>query len=132
MEILLELVLGGVIELFGELFLYLVSEVLSKLFCELCLPPSGSVKSLLLRASFSGILLGAISLVIVPTPFMKSHSLRMLLLCTVPLFVGTLTMLAGNSAQRNNRPRSEYDGFVFGALFALCFGLARFAAQLFG
>lgn len=125
MEIIFELLF----QLFGELILQVVFEVLA----ELGLHSFRSEKRKRLSLWWAipgyiifGFLAGILSLIIFPNLFLTSRALQLVGVILLPVLAGFVMALLGAWRRRREQELIRLDRFAFGYLFALAMALVRF------
>jgi hypothetical protein len=131
MEEVLWAICNLLFELFGELILGMVVEFLADLtarsFSRVDSESPRSWITMVLRWSFIGALLGAISLMFFPDHFVKPRGWRGLNLLLAPLLGGGVMLaLLGGWHYRRGRRVIELEKFSCGWGFAFAFALVRF------
>jgi hypothetical protein len=125
MEFLFELLF----ELIGEFLLSLVFEALAEAgfhsFAKKARKPRSPILS-----GFGYLLWGAIagglSLLIFPTSFVHSQSMKIANLIITPIILGAAMMLIGKIRKKRGQQNVALDKFTYGFLFALGMSLVRF------
>ena len=129
-EILLQ-VLGFVFELFGEVLLQVIFEVLAEIgFHSLKDPFRDSRPSHPLLAALGygllGALAGAVSVVLVPQALVIRPALRIANLILSPIAAGLVMSLLRSFRLRRGQAPVGLDSFAYGYAFALAMALVRF------
>lgn len=92
------------------------------------MPPGGKVVlKVLLCAGFAA-LLGFLSSIPFPDPFIESEAGRIAYLVIVPVALGEGMAMIGRFMSARGRNRTSLESFGFGWLFAFSFALVRFIA----
>ncbi|WP_404370624.1 hypothetical protein AB5I39_02315 [Sphingomonas sp. MMS24-J45] len=125
MEAILEIIL----QFLGEVVLQIVIECLSEaglhMFAEASEKPPNAFVSVLLYTIF-GTIAGALSLLILPHPFITNLALREANVLITPLIAGGAMMLVGRWRDKKGQERFGIDRFGYAFVFALSMALIRF------
>lgn len=73
-----------------------------------------------------GAIAGGLSLLILPTLFVQSHSLQLMNVVLTPIAAGLAMMAIGAWRRRRDQEVIRLDKFAYGYLFALAMALVRF------
>lgn len=73
-----------------------------------------------------GAIMGGLSLILLPSPFIKSHAGRIANLLLTRLAAGVVMAAIGTWRLRRGKDTIRLDRFAYGYLFALAMGLIRF------
>lgn len=126
MEVLLSLVL----EFFSEIVLQILFEALAEAGLHLFkrTPPAVPRSPWLLALGYAclGLVLGGVSLLLVPHPFIHSKSLRVANLLFTPIASGAAMALIGTLRTRLGKPALALDRFSYGFVFAFAMTAVRF------
>ena len=127
---ILELILEAILYLFGEILFAIVWEVIGRLvglfaFSRLPAALDRQRNVVAFRAVLLGLILGAVSLLIVSHPILKEPALQYVNLLISPLFVGIWSLLIRENQIKRDKQATELDSFGFGFTFAFVFALVR-------
>lgn len=130
MEFLIELLL----ELFGEVLLQVLGELLAEWGVYLTRPterrkPSHPLVSLLGYALL-GLLIGALSLLLLPHSLLPGKGLRLANLVLSPLLSGAVLAWIGQWRARRGSPVPVRNRFMQGLVFAFAMAAVRYVATL--
>lgn len=126
MEVLIELLLG----FFGELVLPLIWEIFAEVGLRSLVEPFKKEPSPWVAAlgySVFGAALGGLSLLVLPRHMLGSHGLRVVSVALSPVVAGFGMATIGAWRARRGQRVLRIDRFAYGYVFALAFGLVRFA-----
>jgi uncharacterized membrane protein len=130
-EIIIQL-LGWIFEIFGELLIQAVGELIFELLGHCIKEPFRRPKPIhpwvaaIAYAAF-GAIAGAISLWLLPTLFISAHWLRIVNLFLTPFVAGILMAMLGAWRQRQEQEIIRLDRFSYGFCFAFSMAVVRFA-----
>jgi uncharacterized membrane protein len=130
-EIIIQ-VLGWIFEIFGELLIQAVGELIFELLGHCIKEPFRRPKPVhpwvaaIAYAAF-GAVAGAISLWLLPTLLISAHWLRIVNLFLTPLVLGVLMAVLGAWRQRQALEIIRLDKFSYGFCFAFSMAVVRFA-----
>jgi len=136
MEDLLGELFGILCELFFEVLIQLVFEggvdAVSRLPRRLHLAPflraklsSNDPAATVLKFTFLGLGLGAVSLLVFPHPLVHSSKFHGISLLVSPLITGFVMGLIGRTVRRRGRAPVQIESFAYGFTFAFAFTLIR-------
>jgi hypothetical protein len=125
-------ILEVIIELFGELVLQLIGQLLAALgehtvAAHRTAGPRSRALSILGHIMFGGIV-GALSLLVVQHSLIDDPTARVVSLFASPIAAGAVTAAIGWLLRRNDRATVPLERFGYGFLFAFSFALVRFLA----
>ena len=128
MEFFFELIF----EVFAEILLSIVGETISHLllWCGFRNEPLIETKKKSLsftRGILLGVLLGGLSLLIIPRPMIEDRAIQVVNLFLSPLLIGMWTMSLGTVDEKRGKTPSTQDTFFYGAIFGFAFALTRLA-----
>ncbi|MEO7338033.1 MAG: hypothetical protein ABIV63_15780 [Caldimonas sp.] len=126
MEVLLEILL----EFFGEALLQIFAEALVEIGLQRLVVPSRQGRSLnpylaTIGYVLFGAVVGALSLWLFPTLFIRSHSGRIANAVVTPFVAGATMVAIGAWRRRRDQPLVLLDRFAYAYLFALVMALVR-------
>lgn len=131
MEELLSVVIGALIELFGEALLETISALIAsflvrlfrRLFSTLSLfgPWEAGIVSVI-----AGTGLGVLSMAVFPHPIMHSTRLHGMSLVLSPFLTGLAMSLIGRAIRKRGGKALKIESFAYGFLFALAMATVRF------
>ncbi len=121
MELLLQILLEFLIQIFGEALVRLGLHSVAEPFRR---PPNPWLAAL--GYALFGVIFGALSLLLFPHHLVASHLGRWLNLLVTPLAVGLAMSQLGSWRSRRSQATFRIDRFSYGYLFALCFATVRF------
>lgn len=123
MEILFELIFEGVFYLLGELIVEVGFRSLGETIA------SRHERNPILAGigyAFLGTIVGGVSLLIFPEPFVRSERFHGINLLISPVLAGLGMAGLGWLLERSGRRRLRLDSFLFGFIFALPMAIVRF------
>jgi hypothetical protein len=112
-----------IVELFLQLFLEVIADAIWRRLPE---PARLGVKAVL--SVGVAILLGWLSSLAFPKPFIAVELFRIAYLILVPVLLGFMMSLIGVYFSKRSKARSTLESFGFGWLFAFSFALTRYFA----
>ncbi len=124
------LVIGLITEFLGELFLQFLFQCLFEFILQ---TGFGNTKpktkwSKLIQAiglTFFGVLLGLMSIALVPHHFLKTEAARWINLFATPILLGLFMRWRGEKLTTRGKRKTTLDSFWMGFLFAFAFALVR-------
>ncbi len=127
MEIIFEIAIQILIELFGQIFFEFLAEfgIRGIGHATGIQKPKSPILACFGYVLLAGIA-SAISLLIFPDHYIRSYEARILNLVATPVAVGFLMSLRGKLLEKKGKSPIRLDSFAYGYLFALVFGLIRF------
>ena len=125
MEIIFEVLFSFI----GEFLLQVLLEALAELGLHSMREPFRRPPNPWLAAigyAILGAIAGGLSLLILPTLFVQSHSLQLMNVVLTPIAAGLAMMAIGAWRRRRDQEVIRLDKFAYGYLFALAMALVRF------
>lgn len=127
MDILLEILLQFVIEIFGQLLFEALAEMVIRIFAKAFgfERPQNNLPAGFGYVALAGVS-GYISVAMFPHYFLTHPELRIANLLISPVIVGFLMGLRGRRLMKKQKESIRLDSFAYGFLFAFVFGMVRF------
>lgn len=123
LEVILELILEGLVQIGGEFFFELGLRSLGE-----TIAPRGEKNPLLAGIGYAllGLLAGGLSLLIFPNYFVRSRQFHGASLLVSPLLAGAVMAGFGWLLEHRGERRLRLDSFTYGFVFALPMAIVRF------